>query len=102
MRKISLIPYKCDGLDYDVRKSLASMMFIPELHLGARDIIENDRIARKIESAQDEVVLEEAEYARIKQSFDLFQNYSRNDLELIRRVRDAPEIDANTPSNGGN
>ena len=121
MRKISLIPYKImdgpvqripqpDGTFkevkmpdamHDMKQSIANILFIPELRLGIRDAIEHDRIARKVEAAGDEVVLEEAEYAKIKNALDVFTGYSRNDIELISRVRDAPEIDANTPDKGG-
>jgi len=94
MRKISLIPYNIgNGQMYDVRQSIINLMFAPELRLGIRDAIENDRIARKIESAENhEVILEDAEFARVKQAFDVFQGYGRNDLELIARVQDAAEI----------
>ena len=121
MRKISLIPYKImdgpmqripqpDGTFkevklpdamHDMKQSLANILFIPELRLGIRDAIEHDRIARKVEAAGDEVVLEEAEYAKIKKALDLFTGYDRKDLEFIRRIGDAVEIDANTPDKGG-
>ena len=121
MRKISLIPYvvqegimqmiqqpdgtvKTENLPdtlFDMKKSIAGILFIPDLHLDIRDAIENDRIARKVEAAGDEVVLEEAEYAKLTNAMDHFKGYSRKDLEFISRIRDAPEIDANTPINGG-
>jgi predicted glycosyltransferase involved in capsule biosynthesis len=97
MRRISLIPYRCaDGQSYKVRESLANLLFLPTLQLGAREIIEHDRIARKIESAKDNVVLEEAEFAKVKQAIEAFKGYGRDDLQLIARVMDAAELDANT------
>jgi|GEM_PF-1818836 hypothetical protein len=121
MRKISLIPYKIaegpmqripqpDGtikevklpdMMFDMKRSIGNVLFIPELNLDIRAAIEHDRIARKVEAAGDEVVLEEAEYAKIKTAMDLFKGYGRKDLEFIHRIRDAPEIDANTPDTGG-
>jgi len=94
MRKISLIPYNAgNGQPYNVRQSIINLMFNPELRLGIRDAIESDRIARKIETAEnDEVILEDAEYARVKQAFDEFQGYTRNEIELIARVQGAVEI----------
>jgi hypothetical protein len=120
MRKISLIPYRVmegpmqripqpDGsikeeklpdVMYDMKQSIANLLFNPDLHLDFRMAIEHDRIARKVEAAGDEVVLEEAEYAKIKTAVDLFKGYDRKDLEFIHRVRDAPEIDANSPQGG--
>jgi len=123
MRKISLIPYKiADGEEkkvpgkvpgeidivktpdvmYPVREFLAEILFLPALKIGARDLIEHDRIARKIEAAGDDILLEEGEYTRLLAAIDTFQGYSRGDLELIKRVTGAAEIDANTPSTGGN
>ena len=123
MRKISLIPYivmegpvqripqpdgtikeeKLPDALYNMKQSIAGILFIPALNLGIRDAIEHDRIARKVEAAGDDVVLEEAEYAKIMNAMDLFTGYSRKDLEFISRIRDAPEIDANTPTTtGGN
>ena len=121
MRKISLIPYKVmegpmqrirqpDGtfkeeklpdMMYDMKQSIVNILFDPELHLNFRDGIEHDRIARKIEAAGDEVILEEAEYTRIKNAVDLFKGAARKDLEFFTRIRDAPEIDANTSQKGG-
>jgi hypothetical protein len=68
------------------------MLFLPSLQLSARDVIEHDRIARKIETGGDEVLLEEAEYAKLKKAFETFTGFSRNDLELVTRVMDAPEV----------
>jgi hypothetical protein len=67
-------------------------MFAPTLRLGFRDAIENDRIARKIEASQNyEVLLEDAEYAKIKQAFESFQGFGRDEIQLISRVMDAAE-----------
>ena len=94
MRKISLIPYKCeDGREYEVKTSLASVLFAPSLKLGVRDLIENDRIAGKIEKSVDDVLLEDAEYERIKGAIESFTGYKRDDLPLVNRVIDALKIE---------
>ena len=120
MRKISLIPYKlADGEEkkvpdgkggiriektpdvmYEVREHLVMMMFsrpLPQIQLR-----EHDKIARKIEAAGNDLLLEEAEYESLKQMVESFNSFYRGDLEFINRVLDAPEIDANTPPTGGN
>lgn len=121
MRKISLIPYKlADGEDkkvpdgkggvriertpdtlYDVRGHLVMMLFsrpLPPIQLR-----EHDKIARKIEAAGgDDLLLEETEHKSLKEMVESFNSFYRGDLEFITRVTDAPEIDANTPSTGGN
>lgn len=93
MRKIILTPYKIDtGEDYKVRQSLLNVMFSPHLHLTARAIIEQDKIACKIEAAGDAVLLEESEYERVKTAVETFEGYQRNDREFVRRVLDAETV----------
>jgi len=92
MRKISLIPYKVEGEDYKVKESIINILFSPHLRLGARAIVENDRIAQKVEAATEEVLLEEAEYAKIKNAVETFEGYGRSDLELVTRILGAPEV----------
>ena len=94
MKKISLLPYKVlpAGEDYKVRQSLLNVMFSPHLHLSARTIIEQDKIACKIEAAGDVVILEDAEYERVKMAVETFDGYQRNDLEFVRRVLDAETV----------
>lgn len=92
MRKISLIPYRVKEGAYDVRASLVDILFA--LKLGAQDLVEHDRIARKIETAENnEIILEEDEFEIIKFCINSFQTgFSRNDLEFVNRVMDAEEI----------
>jgi hypothetical protein len=92
MRKISLIPYKVEGEDYKVKESIINLLFSPHLRLGMRAAIENDRIAKKVESATEEVLLEEAEYQKIKNAVETFEGYSRQDLEFGQRILEAPEV----------
>ena len=93
MRKISLIPYKCqDGQDYKVKESIVNLLFAPQLRLGARAAIEHDRIARKVESSGESVLLEEAEYEKVRNAVETFEGYSRNDLEFVQRVLEAEPI----------
>jgi hypothetical protein len=94
MRKLSLIPYKCeDGEDYQVRKSITGLLFAPQLQLSARGIIDHDRIARLVETADEYVLLEEADYSRVKLAIETFTGYSRSDIELVKRVLEAPTVD---------
>jgi hypothetical protein len=93
MRKISLTPYKCpDGQDYKLKESIVNLLFAPQLRLGARAAIENDLIARKVEAANGSVLLEEAEYEKVRAAIETFEGYSRNDLEFVRRVLEAETV----------
>ena len=93
MRKVSLIPYRLPGdIAYDVRGSLVELLFA--VRLGPEDLGEHDRIARQIETAENnEVILDNKDYERLV--FCLRANpggYSRNDLEFVNRVMSAEEI----------
>lgn len=95
MRKISLIPYRVDGdRAYDVRGSLVGILF--GVKLGPKDLVEHDRIAKKIEAAENnEVILTDEEYAKVRWCTEVLPSgYTRNDLEFVNRVMDAEEITA--------
>lgn len=93
MRKLSLIPYQFNGTDYDVKGSLSSILFSQHLKLGARQVIEHDRIASKIEGGNGSVLLEEADYQTLKTAVETFEGYSRPDIEFVQRVLDAPTVE---------
>ena len=112
MRKISLIPYKIadgatievegkDGVKtlvkhpdimYNMKQATVNMLFNPSNKLAVRDLIEHDRIARMVEAAGDDILLEETEYAQIKDAVQTFTGWFRNDLEFVHRVMDAEKI----------
>jgi predicted glycosyltransferase involved in capsule biosynthesis len=95
LRRIDLKNYDVGEGDkkfpYDVKGSMVNALFNPDLRLGFKELFENDRVAQKINSAQDHVLLEEAEYQKLKQAFESFRGYNKEDVELVRRVLEAPE-----------
>jgi len=78
---------------YQVKASIGNILFAPRLQLSTRDVIRNDAIARKVESAENEVLLTEGEAKIIKEAFEVFVGFGRLDLELINRVESMPEVD---------
>jgi hypothetical protein len=101
MRKINLDPYqvqipKGDGTmvadNYEVRESIIQSLYAPALRLGVRELLDNDRLAQKIKQAGSDLLLEEEEYSRVLKAFETIINYTQNDVELVRRVLDAPEV----------
>lgn len=94
MKSISLIPYKVGDQDYEVKKSLAGVLFVPGLNLSAREAVDHDRIARKIEECtSDEILLEDSDWQKIKRSVEVHTGFTRNDVEFVHRVLNAPEVD---------
>ena len=46
-----------------------------------------------IKSANGFVLLEESEYSRIKMVFETIQGFRKEDVELVKRVIEAPEVE---------
>ena len=79
-------------IPYNVKESLVGCLFHPELKLGGRNIIERDAIAKKIESAEDHVLLEDAEYQKLLHAFETVRGFGKSEVELVRRVFDAKDV----------
>ncbi len=80
-------------IPYTVKESLVSCLFHPELKLGGRDVIERDVIAKKIESAEDSVLLEDSEYQKLFDAFETVRGFGKAEVELVRRVFEAESVD---------
>jgi len=101
VRRIDLTDYETevlteDGIKtipYNVKESIDLAMYHPDLKLGWRELFENDRVAQKIKSANGSVLLEESEYTSIKRVFETIQGFRKQDLELVRRVLEAPKVE---------
>jgi len=80
--------------NYDVKDSLIGLLFNRDLQLNARDLLERDPLGRKITEAEGPtLLLEEKEYDIIRKAVDTFKGYSRNDVELVKRVYDAKTVE---------
>ena len=101
MRKIDLSDYTIDmpteqGLKpypYSVKQSIELAMYHPDLRLNYKDLMDHDRIAQKIKQADGFVLLEESEYGRVRLAFESIKGFRKEDVELVRRVMDAQEVD---------
>lgn len=80
-------------IPYNVKESLVSCLFHPELKLGGREIIERDKIAKVIESGSEYVLLEEAEYQKLLNAFETVRGFGKAEVELVRRVFDAEDVE---------
>ena len=101
MRKIDLSDYTVNTLTeqgekpfpYSVKQSIEIALYHPDLKLNFRDLLENDRVAQKIKQANGSILLEENEYIRVKHAFETIQGFRREDVELVKRVIEAPEVE---------
>ena len=109
MRKLSLKDYtvKVDAPDrmnpgqlikaelpYQVKTSLLNLLFIPALQLSGAELVRQNVLAMKLENCkEDEVLLEDEEYNRIKRAIDTFKGFGRNDVELVARINEAEVVE---------
>lgn len=102
MKKIDLTPYNINGIDekgkkitmpYDVKESIISVIFHPNLKLDGRQLLLRGKLEEKIKKSNGELLVEDADYASIKSSFELVTGFGRNDVELVKRVLEAETIE---------
>lgn len=92
MRKIVVSDYIVEGNTYEVKRSLIVVLFHPDRKLDAFDTLKAQKIAQKIEAAPESVLLEESEYEQLLEGIKVTRGFTRNDVELIERVLNAPEV----------
>jgi len=101
MRKLDLKKYTVSVRDangvnktipYDFKESLIQLMFHPELKLSGKALLETNLLAEKILKTDKEILLEEADYNKIKSAVNNFKGFSKNEVELVKRVLECPEI----------
>ncbi len=84
----------CTQTPYDMKRSIITVLFHPELRLKAQDLLERDKLARKIdECKEDSILLEEAEYGRIKSAVESVSGYSKDDVTFVKRIMEAPQVE---------
>lgn len=102
MKQISIKPYivhvkKEDGssadMPYNVRESLVELLFAPALKLKAVDLLKQNTLADKILKSPEDLLLEEEEYTRVVAAINSIEGLGRNEVELVRRVLEAPAIE---------
>ena len=107
MRKLNLEDYmvigKVRGGDgnpvdvtapYHVKDSILNLMFIRELQLSGAELVKQNMLAMKLEACKDdEILLEDEEYKRIKKAVDVFKGFNRNDVELVIRINEAEVVE---------
>lgn len=78
---------------YHVKDSILNLMFIRELQLSGAELVKQNVLAIKLETCkEDEIMLEDEEYNRIKRAVDIFKGFNRNDVELVTRIMEAEVI----------
>ena len=107
MRKLNLKDYMVTGkvrggdgnlvditAPYHFKDSILNLLFQRELQLSGAELVKQNVLAMKLENCKDdEILLEEDEYLRIKKALDTFKGFGRNDVELVTRVTEAAVVE---------
>ena len=79
---------------YHFKDSILNLLFQRELQLSGAELVKQNVLAMKLENCKDdEILLEEDEYQRIKKALDTFKGFGRNDIELVTRVTEAAVVE---------
>lgn len=107
MRKIQLQNYmvKLPAADgnfepkpYNVKESMVSCLLHPALKLTGRELLLRNKLASRIEEAEivegnGHILVEEDDYRKLKSAFETIEGFTKSDMELVRRVLEAEEIE---------
>ena len=115
MRKIQVENYMVPMRDeqgnmvpkpYNVKESMVSCLLHPVLKLTGRELLLRGKLATRIEEAEIKegkgfILVEEADYAKLKKAFETIEGFTKSDMELVRRVLEAEETDVEEVKNKG-
>ena len=103
MRKIDLTEYQVladEGEDeeekflpYRVKKSLVNIMFNPALQLNGEELLARNDLARKIRSADSDILLEDSEWGQLVSAINTVRGLGEHDVEFARRILKAEVIE---------
>ena len=97
MRKFDVSEYEVtiengQSMPYRVKDSAVTILFNPDRKLNAIELLRTNKLAERIMAAEGHVLLEEADYADLKKACETVRGYGKEDVEFVRRILEAPEI----------
>ena len=79
---------------YPVKDTILMLLFSPVQRLSGLEVVKQQALALKIETCtSDDILLEDAEWDRLKLAFDKFEGFNREDVELVERINNAEEVE---------
>lgn len=79
---------------YPVKDSILVLLFSRELKLTGAELVKQQALALKIEACkEDEILLEDAEWERLKFVIETCTGFNRQDVELVERIREAKVVE---------
>lgn len=100
-RKILLAPYMVDlgtagpgePVPFDVKENLVAILYNRGLNLGPTELLEQHILAERIfKHEEDEILLSEEEYRRVRKALDACKGLSLPHVEFVKRVFNAVEV----------
>ena len=83
---------------YNVKESMVSCLLHPALKLTGRELLLRNKLATRIEEApivegNGHILVEEEDFRKLRQAFETIEGFTKSDMELVRRVLEAEEIE---------
>lgn len=90
---------------YNVKESMVSCLLHPVLKLTGRELLLRGKLATRIEEAEiiegnGHILVEEEDYRKLRQAFETIEGFVKSDMELVRRVLEAEEIEVKEKDKG--
>ncbi len=107
LRKIDVTPYMLQAqmpeggtkeVEYNTKNFLIVALLHPQLRLTGRELLSRRKLVDKIEECDGTLLVEEADYSKMKQAFETVRGFTLNDMELVERVLEAEEVEVEETS----
>jgi hypothetical protein len=103
MRRLNLESYPVEIRDvagevtqttpYDVKRSTVAVLLNGQLNMGPDTLLKHFELAQKVRAADGDLLLEEADYGVLLAALNGLRGFTENDVELVMRIRNAPQVD---------
>lgn len=80
-------------VEYATKNFLIAAFLHPQLRLTGRELLARRKLVDEIEQCDGTLLVEEADYLKMKQAFETVQGFTLNDMELVERVLEAKKVE---------
>lgn len=79
---------------FQMKNSLVEILMARDNQLGGRELLERDKLGRRILDSNDgSILLEEADWNRLVRSAETVMGLGRQEVEMVRRIFEAEEVE---------
>lgn len=81
-------------MPFEMRNSLAGVLFLPQLRLNGVTLLEANVLGQKILACEgDELLLEDAEWSRLLTAINAAQGFGKMEVEFVTRIVNAEVVE---------